>query len=78
MEWVESEGKIFVVCPANAETGGPELLHQLCYTLCQLGYDALMLYYGYDPKCFSQPVPQRYVFYKNSLIQNRVENQTWI
>jgi hypothetical protein len=38
--------KIFVACPANAATGGPELLHQLAYHLRKdLSIDAYMYYY---------------------------------
>jgi hypothetical protein len=38
--------KIFVACPANVSTGGPELLHQLAYHLRKdLSIDAYMYYY---------------------------------
>lgn len=36
--------KIYIVCPPNKATGGPEALHQLGYILNQLGFDAKMLY----------------------------------
>ena len=36
--------KVYVTCPGNAHTGGPELLHQLCSTLIQYGIDAYMFY----------------------------------
>ena len=65
--------KIFVVCPANKTTGGPELLHQLCHELRSQGYDALMLYYGFDEKKFSQPVASRYIFYKNPYTMDFVD-----
>jgi hypothetical protein len=35
--------KIMIFCPANAATGGPELLHQLCYELRIMRYNACML-----------------------------------
>ncbi|MDR1320382.1 MAG: hypothetical protein LBK56_03005 [Gracilibacteraceae bacterium] len=35
---------IYIICPARAYTGGPELLHQLCYKLRQYGYDSRMIY----------------------------------
>lgn len=47
-----SDTKIYVACPGNAHTGGPELLHQLCHLLLQFGLDAHMLYtsgYAYNP-----------------------------
>lgn len=46
---------IYILCPANLQTGGPEVLHQLGYKLNLLGVDAQMFYYnrqeGIDPVC---------------------------
>lgn len=36
--------KIYVACPGNSHTGGPELLHQLGSLLCKWGLDAYMFY----------------------------------
>ncbi len=48
---------IYILCPANKATGGPELLHQLGYKLNMLGFPAKMLYLnvidGTDPVCES-------------------------
>ena len=45
---IEAE-KIYVVCPANSKTGGPELLHQLVHELTQTGHKAFIVYTGiYD------------------------------
>lgn len=38
--------KIYVVCPADIKTGGPELLHQLVFTLNKNGLDASLVYSG--------------------------------
>lgn len=38
--------KIYVVCPANSKTGGPELLHQLAHELTQTGHKAFIVYTG--------------------------------
>lgn len=38
--------KIFIGCPAGKATGGPELLHQLCYKLNLFDYNAIMYYYN--------------------------------
>lgn len=35
---------IYLLCPANVRTGGPEALHQLGRVLCDLGHDARMVY----------------------------------
>lgn len=40
-----SSTKIYVMCPPQTATGGPELLHQLVNKLCLMGYDAYMYYY---------------------------------
>ncbi|MFD2908050.1 hypothetical protein ACFSX9_04805 [Flavobacterium ardleyense] len=49
---------IYIVCPPNKATGGPEALHQLGYILNTLGYNAKMLYSTYK----KEPV---HPFYKN-------------
>lgn len=59
------KNKIYVACPANYATGGPELLHQLCNKLDILGYDSYMLYYGDD---LSSPVHERYKIYNNKYV----------
>lgn len=38
--------KIYVVCPYYNKTGGTELAHQLVYTICNLGGNATITYYG--------------------------------
>ena len=43
---IYKDTKIFVACPANAATGGPELLHQLVHELSKLGFNAYMFYYN--------------------------------
>ncbi len=34
----------YILCPAEMETGGPELAHQLCHTLMKQGHQAYMYY----------------------------------
>jgi len=50
---LNKNSKVYVVCPANVATGGPELLHQLVYKLNIFGIEAYMYYYntkkGKDP-----------------------------
>ena len=48
---------IYIFCPANYATGGPELLHQLGYKLNLLGYDANM-YYTNEKEGISPVCPQ--------------------
>ena len=37
---------IFIACPVRYFSGGPELAHQLCHELLELGFTAKMFYYG--------------------------------
>ena len=39
-----SNSKVYVACPANIHSGGPELCHQLCSQLIQFGIDSKMFY----------------------------------
>ncbi len=56
--------KFFIACPANIATGGPELLHQLCYHLINdLDIKAFMYYYNFDSNKFKTPVHPEYEFY---------------
>ncbi len=51
---------IFIACPANYTSGGPELLHQLGSELLRRGLDARMWYYGIKD---GRP-PQEHVYRK--------------
>lgn len=57
---------IYVACPANAATGGPELLHQLVFKMNQFGYNAMMFYY---PNNVEDPVHPRYKKYGNEFVR---------
>ena len=62
--------KIFIFCPANVSTGGPEALHQLCYQLRSLGYNALMMYMNYRSAQYNTPVCSNYMHYQNPFVVN--------
>lgn len=38
--------KVFILCPADTTSGGPEALHQFAGALRRFGVDAAMVYYG--------------------------------
>ena len=42
---IKQHTQIYVACPSQVATGGPELLHQLVYKLNKLGYNASMVYF---------------------------------
>lgn len=53
--------KIYILCPANVVTGGPELLHQLHFQLNNLGYNSIIKYIGQKEGII--PVDKRYEIY---------------
>lgn len=59
--------RVVVACPAYAVTGGPELLHQLCFTLRKQGIDSIM-YYTDVKNPASYKVSEAYQCYKNPYI----------
>ena len=48
---------IYIASPAAVATGGPELLHQLCYKLNQFGYQAFLYYYNV-PEEYQDRIPE--------------------
>jgi len=55
--------KVYVACPANKASGGPELLHQIVYQLRKLNINALMYYYNSRMKI--NPIHDTYRHYQN-------------
>lgn len=55
--------KIYVLCPGNSITGGPDALHQMVYYLNNIGCDASIVYFDFaDSFNFSIPEPyKRYI-----------------
>lgn len=68
------KNNIIIFCPANAATGGPELLHQLCYWLRKLNYNAYMYYINYNSAKNNSPVAKEYVCYKLPFILNYIDS----
>ena len=60
---IKNNTKIYVACPANSATGGPELLHQLVHELVNLGFDAYMYYYRRTVN--KHPIHEAYIGYNN-------------
>lgn len=67
--------KIIVFCPANTATGGPEALHQLCYCLRDLGYNAEMYYYGYKKQLNQSPLCTCYAHYGNPFSTTYIDSE---
>lgn len=49
------DGQVWIYCPANRVTGGPEALHQLARALTDLGVDARLVYYPESGTPYSVP-----------------------
>lgn len=63
---------IYIICPANYATGGPELLHQLGYKLRLLGFPAVMYYLNAkEDVC---PVCETYQRYNVPYVEGFVDN----
>lgn len=73
MNKILSARKIYVVCPASIKTGGPELLHQLVFTLNKNGLDASLVYSGIENHDYK--IIDEYKQYASSyLLENEVED----
>ena len=63
---------VYVACPANLATGGPELLHQLVYKLNKLNINATMFYY---PQNRPTPVHKEYRKYDNDYVIKIIDDR---
>jgi len=67
------DSKVYIVAPAGVATGGPELLHQLCFHLRKnLGIESYMYYY---PIYKLNPVHENYIKYKNPYVKKIVDDR---
>lgn len=67
---------IYIRCPAMIVTGGPELLHQLCYKLNVFGYNAWMFYRNCKEN--HSPTPDRYKKYNTSYVTELCDDKNQI
>ncbi|EKO3767285.1 hypothetical protein P0F26_002971 [Vibrio metschnikovii] len=58
--------KLYVICPGDSVTGGPELLHQLVHSVNELGGFASIVYYPFD---IQFEVPDAYKHYNVKSLQ---------
>lgn len=54
---------VYIACPANFATGGPELLHQLGIELRNIGINVFMYYLGFNQTKYESPVHDNYKTY---------------
>lgn len=76
---IDKNQKVYILCPANYATGGPEALYQLGSQLRKVGIDAFMHYVSYDKDKYSSPTHKEYERYNMPYmldVENKKEN--WI
>lgn len=62
--YINKDTKVFISCPANSASGGPELLHQLGFHFINdLKVQAFMYYYNFDKDRNQTTVHPEYEFY---------------
>ncbi len=71
---ISTKTKIYIMCPANFATGGPEALHQLGKELVVQGFDAYMYYLNFDYTQYESPIHDNYKKYEVPYTE-RVENK---
>src|ERR1035437_2655135 len=54
--------EIYIFCPANQETGGPDALHQLRYYMEKVHLNAYMIYF--NTTVGKDPIPDKYKNYE--------------
>ena len=62
--------KIIVLCPANTVSGGPLLLHQMCYELRLIGYNAFMYYCTSTNNVQENLVAEEYKKFQNPCVED--------
>jgi len=73
---IYSDTKIYIACPANSATGGPELLHQLAYHFINdMNVEAFMYYYNFNSCKFKTPVHSEYEIYNVPYVLEIPENE---
>lgn len=71
---LDKTSSIYIACPANFATGGPELLHQLGAEIKKLGFNVFMYYLSFDPTKFNTPVHDNYIKYELEYTLNIEDN----
>jgi hypothetical protein len=70
---IDTLSKIYICCPANIATGGPELLNQLCKELRSIGLDSYIYYI--KTKEGVNPIPREYLEYNNPFVFSIEDNK---
>lgn len=64
---MSSSKRIYVFCPNDFVTGGPDALHQIVYYLNEIGLDATIVYYAFTKK-HVYAIPEAYKTYVSEFI----------
>lgn len=71
---LDNNSIIYIACPANFATGGPELLHQLGLELKEMGLNVFMYYLSFNATKFDSPVHKNYIEYQLEYTLNIEDN----
>ncbi|MBP1664425.1 MAG: hypothetical protein H6Q19_1565 [Bacteroidetes bacterium] len=71
---ISNDSKIYVICPANKETGGTELAHQLVDCLINKGLDAYIVYAD-DEKYVAAEIPVSFEKYLVHIASEPVDDE---
>lgn len=58
------DSKIYILCPGNVQTGGPESMHQLASVLSSFGLHVYMAYFPLNHSLFKKDSPVHDVYKK--------------
>ncbi len=67
---VKNHKRIYVFCPNDFVTGGPEALHQIVFYLNEIGYDAQIVYFAFTEKHIFA-IPEAYKSYVSCFITEK-------
>lgn len=70
---INEKTQIYVACPPNSATGGPELLHQLVYKLNKKGLNSHIFYY--PPDIYKNPIHPNYKRYIDKYVKRIDDNK---
>ncbi len=72
---ITKQNTVYIICPSNFATGGPEALHQLGAELLNNGINTFMLYFNFDKDKYERPIDDIYTSYNVPFVL-QIENDS--
>lgn len=70
---ISNKSKVYIACPPNKATGGPELLHQLASKLSKIDVNAVMFYFPIEKNV--SPIHENYSKYVENYVFEITDNE---